>query len=214
MSKANLALGTVAVAAYSYVLLVLAVLPLLRPEYSVVHTWISVYAVGRLGWLMTSVFVAMSLGALALLIGLVRLGPATWMRWAGCVLLAIFVAGALLAAVFPTDAPGAGHTLRGEIHSIDALINFMSAMLASLFLSASFGRDTRWRSFQPLALLTATTSVVTFAIMFAAAILGLYWVGIANRAFAVALMGWLLLASIHLRAVARGAKPSMVQKVP
>ncbi len=196
MSKANLALGAVAVAAHAYVLLLLAVLPLLRPEYSVVHTWISAYAVGRLGWLMTSVFVAMSLGALALLIGLARLGPVTCMRWVGCVLLTVFVAGALLAAVFPTDAPGAAHSARGEIHSINALVNFSSAMLAALFLSASFGRDTRWRSFQPLALVIAATSVAAFVILFAAAARGWYWVGIANRAFAAALMGWLLLASI------------------
>ena len=56
-----------------------------------------------------------------------------------------------------------------------------------------------------LALLIAITGVVAFAIMFAVATQGWYWIGIANRASAAALKAWLLLASMRLRAVARGS---------
>src|SRR5258708_26348051 len=109
-------LATLASAAFAYVILVIAGLPLLRPDYNMMKNGLSDYAVGRYGWLQTSAFIGMSIGALALLIGLVRTGPKTWIVRTGLVFLAIFVPGIFVAALFKTDLPGAPETQHGLVH--------------------------------------------------------------------------------------------------
>jgi len=100
------AAGSVAAALFVYVILAAAALPFLRPEYDGSINWISDYAVGRLGWLQSSAFVATGAGVFTLLIGLVRLGPATWTVRTGLVFLAALAPGMCVAALFQTDLPG------------------------------------------------------------------------------------------------------------
>lgn len=193
--------GTVASALFVYVVLVVAILPFLRPEYDASINWISDYAVGRLGWLQSSAFVATGLGVLALLFGLARFGPATWIARTGLAFLAILAPGMCIAALFQTDLPGHHMTQHGLIHNMDALANFLCGLIAALFLSASFGDDPRWRSIRGPALILAVFGVVALVNQFMTDALRLHWGGVANRVFAGSLMLWLLLAALHLRRI-------------
>lgn len=201
--------ATVAAASFTYVVLVVAALPFLRPEYDASVNWISDYAVGRLGWLQTSAFIGTSFGVLALLIGLMRVGPVNWMARTGVAFLGVLVPGLFVAALFHTDLPGQGPTQHGLIHNMDALANFLCGLIAALFLAASFGDDPRWRAFRGTALIVAIFSVVALVNQFLTDALRLPWSGVSNRVFAGSLMIWLLLTALHMRRVAAAATPGL-----
>ncbi|HEX7946253.1 MAG TPA: DUF998 domain-containing protein [Phenylobacterium sp.] len=194
--------GTLAAASFTYVVLVVAALPFLRPEYDASVNWISDYAVGRLGWLQTSAFTGTSLGVAALVIGLIRMGPATWIARTGLVFLSVLVPGLVVAALFQTDLPHHPMTRHGLIHNLDALANFLCGLIGALFLAAGFGDDPRWRPFRGTALILAVFSVVALVNQFLTDALRLPWSGVSNRVFAGSLVTWLLLTALHLRRVA------------
>jgi hypothetical protein len=196
-----MAAATFAAASFTYVILVVAALPYLRPEYDASINWISDYAVGRLGWLQTSVFIGASAGVFALLVGLIRTGPATWIARTGLVFLSVLVPGLLVAAIFQTDLPHHPMTQHGLIHNLDALANFLCGLIAALFLAASFGDDPLWRPFRGTALILAVFTVVALVNQFLTDALRLPWSGVSNRVFAGSLMLWLLLTALHMRRV-------------
>jgi len=200
--NASRAAGTAAAACFGYAVLMVAILPFLRTDYDATVNWISDYAVGRFGWLQTSVFVVTSLGVLALLIGLIRAGPAGWIARTGIFFLSVLVPGLIVAALFQTDLPHHPMTQHGLIHTLDALINFLSGLIAALFLAASFGDDPRWRSFRGAALILAVFCVVALVAQIVVDALRLPGTGIGNRVFAGSLILWLLLTALHLRKVA------------
>jgi len=200
-SSASRVAGTVAAACFAYAMVIAAILPFIRPEYRASVNWISDYAVGRLGWLQTSVFVATSFGVLALLIGLIRSGPSGWIARTGIAFMSILVPGLLVAAWFQTDLPGHPMTQHGLIHNMNALANFLCGVIAALFLAASFGDDLRWRGFRGIALILAVFSVVALVGQIVIDALRLPGTGIGNRVFAGSLMLWLLLTALRVRKV-------------
>jgi hypothetical protein len=67
--------ATTAIACFTYSVLALLLLLVLRPAYAPASHMISDYAVGSYGWVMTTWFLATSCGCLMLLLGLARGGP-------------------------------------------------------------------------------------------------------------------------------------------
>lgn len=195
-----------AIVFFGYFVFAVVVLQFLRTDYDPLSHFISDYAVGPYGEIMSSAFISMSLGALFLLAGLIRLGPKTAFFRLSLVFLAVFVPGAFVAALFPTDLPGAPSTAHGRIHDLDATLNFLSLIVAAALLSIGFGGDEKWRSFRARALLIAVCVVAAFATLFLTVnshyrhSLG----GLANKALALFLLAWLLAASNQLRTVAHG----------
>lgn len=201
VAKMGKAAGTAAAACFGYAVIMVGILPFLRPDYDATVNWISDYAVGPFGWLQTSVFVVTSLGVLALLVGLIRAGPANWIARTGIFFLSVLVPGLIVAALFQTDLPHHKMTQHGLIHTLDALINFLSGLVAALFLAASFGDDPRWRGFRGAALILAVFTVVALVGQILVDALRLPGTGVGNRVFAGSLILWLLLTALHLRKV-------------
>jgi len=188
--------ATTAIVCFAYFALALLLMHPLRPERELATTWISGYAVGRHGWVMTTAWLALSSGCLMLVLGLARGGPRSRAALLGTLLLGILSAGTLITAIFP---PGPSRS--GEIHSISFLVNAGSILLASVLLSVGFGSDPRWRSFQRTAAALASLLVFAFVLQFFTAYFELLY-GLANRFFAAMLVAWLLAISIRLRALA------------
>jgi hypothetical membrane protein len=147
--------ATTAIVCFVYGALALLIMHVLRPEYS--SHMVSDYAVGPYGWVMTSCFLAMSIGCLMLLLGLFRSGPASRVARIGAFLLGIASVGLVISAIFPTDVKRPV-THSGYIHFISFLVNVGSILLAAVLLSLSFGSDSRWRTYQRTAV--ALTSLI------------------------------------------------------
>src|SRR5512135_3669670 len=129
--------ASTAIACFTYSALVLVLLHLLRPDYTLVDHMISDYAVGRYGWLMTTSFLGMGAGCLMLLLGLARSGPTSVVARLGIYLLAIPAIGLVISAIFPTDLEDAAVSTRaGYIHDIAFLVNIVSIILVMVLLSA------------------------------------------------------------------------------
>jgi hypothetical protein len=196
MARRRSFVATTAIVCFAYFALALLLMHALRPERELATTWISGYAVGRHGWVMTTAWLALSSGCLMLVLGLARGGPRSRAALLGTLLLGVLSAGTLITAIFP---PGPSRS--GEIHSISFLVNAGSILLASVLLSVGFGSDPRWRSFQRTAAALASLLVFAFVLQFFTAYFELLY-GLANRFFATMLIAWLLAISIRLRALA------------
>jgi Protein of unknown function (DUF998) len=70
-------------------------------------TFISGYAVGPYGWVMTTAWLAASGGCLMLLLGLTRSGPRSGAARLGTLLMGILSLGLLITAIFPPSKKGA-----------------------------------------------------------------------------------------------------------
>ena len=73
--SASMFFANTAIACFTYSVLALLLLHVLRPDYAPASHMISDYAVGPYGWVMTTWFLATSCGCLMLLLGLARSGP-------------------------------------------------------------------------------------------------------------------------------------------
>jgi hypothetical protein len=184
--------ASAAIACFAYSVLALLLLHLLRPDISPAEHMISAYAIGPYGWVMTTVFIAMSCGFLSLSLGLLCSGPQSVAAWLGSGLPLIAFVGGLISATFPA----------GEIHELSFLANVGSLILSLVLLSVSFFSDSRWRSYAITAVMLGALVIVAFILLFLVPHPGLLF-GFVNRSFTALLFAWLLATSIRLRALAR-----------
>jgi hypothetical membrane protein len=192
-------LATAAIVCFAYSVIALLILHFLRPDYAPATNFISNYAVGRYGWIMTTWFLAMSCGLLALAIGLYCSGLRSIAARLGLFLLAIASIGLVVSAIFPTDVPGAPSTRSGDIHDMSFLVNVGSIFIATVLLSTGFSDHPAWRSYRRTAWMLTALILVGFAVQFLTLHKGMPY-GLANRFFVVVLFAWLFAASFRLRA--------------
>jgi len=164
---------------------------------------ISDYAVGQYGWVMTTTFLALSVGCLTLLLGLFCSGPKSIFARLGTLLLGVASIGLVVTAIYPTDLEATPTTHSGEMHDMSFFVNIGSVFLATICLAVEFGSDPRWRSYQRSAVALTLLVAVAFIFQFLTLHKGMPY-GIANRFFISVLFAWFLTTSIRLRRVARG----------
>jgi len=148
---------------FAYFGVVVAALHVLRPDYNPISRVVSEYAIGPYSPLMTSSFIALSLGSFALVLALARTGPDS--SRVPLALLALWSTCVLVLSIFPTDPYGIPVSVSGIIHSLVALLAFLCLLFASLLYSLRFRRDVRWYSFARPSLVLAILigiSLVTF----------------------------------------------------
>lgn len=196
-------IATIAVVGIAYFLIAVIALHFLRPDYDPVSRWVSEYAVGSYGFLMTSAFFGLSLGSLALVIGLYQGVSRSGRSWIGLLLLGIWGVGILIAGIFPGDLRGAPETISGNIHDLASLLSFFSLIAATILLSRRFKQDERWRPFHRSAFILSLVILATFIGFFLTA--GTEFVGLSQRIFIVTFLIWLLLTAARLRFVTIGS---------
>lgn len=198
-------IATLAIVGITYFSIVVVALHFLRPDYNPISRFVSEYAVGPYGFLMTSAFFGLSLGSLALVLGLYQGVSRTGRSWVGLVLLGIWGVGVLIAGIFPTDLKGAPRTTSGSIHDMASVLAFFSLILATIFLSWRFKQDEKWSSFHRPALI--------LSVMMMLALIGFFlsvnteFVGLSQRIFISTFLLWLLRTAAHLHHVATGSVP-------
>ena len=195
--------ATAAIIGFAYSVLGLLLMHFLRPDFAPATSMISDYAVGKYGWVMATVFFVWGVGSLMLLLGLLRAGLRSRIARLGA---AVFLVVTLCAvnAFFPTDLPGTPATRSGMIHGVVFLVALTSFLLATLLLSIGFGSDSRWRSYQPMAVVLALLNVVAVIVQFVTLRPGMPY-GISNRIVFAAMMAWLLATAFRLRALPKAS---------
>lgn len=181
----------------------LALLHLIEPGFDPSWRFISEYALGRHGWVMSLAFASLAVSATALLLAIAN-QVRTVGGYVGIGLLTLSIVGFILAAAFPTDPIDATDpTTSGTVHSVAAALGGNVAG-AAYFLSWSLARNRAWRDERRvlgLALVIAVISTVASLVMQAviAASGGTFGpethVGWPNRILIVALAGWLIAAA-------------------
>jgi hypothetical protein len=185
----------VSVIALLYFVSAVLLLHILRTEINPAQHFLSEYALGRLGLLMTSAFVGFGLGALCLARTLYRTTAGASRSGVDSILLAVFGILTLFAALFPTDPRGAPLTTIGILHIVAGLMSFLALIPAMLLISRRLKYDARrrfsYRSLMALSLL-ALAAFVAFLI---------FQGSLNARLFQRAVVGtcvlWLLLTAIQ-----------------
>jgi hypothetical protein len=144
------------------------------------------------------------LGVLGLAYAIRQLTAGAWGSLAGSLLVGVYGVGAILVALFPTDridsqADLASLSTTGAIHSMTALISFLSVTAGMVVLAWTFSRAARWRSLLPWAAILATGAV--------SLMLGQFfdpqgpWVGILQRLLVTIIAAWLITVALRVRAI-------------
>lgn len=202
-TTAGAPLATGAIFCVVYQAVALIALHLLRPDLAPASNFISDYAVGPFGWIMTTWFIAGACYMVLLAVGLARSGLKSTTVRIAMLLMIVAAAGLLVSAIFPVDPPGAPSTRTGDIHDYSFLANIISVLVMSVLLPIGFGSHLAWRSFRPVAWVLTGLFALAFVIQFATLHKGMPY-GIANRFFVLVFFAWGLATAVRLRRVLLG----------
>lgn len=190
--------ATVSVAAGGTFAALLLTLHLTEPGLDPTWRFVSEYALGRTGALMTAAFVALAVALLAAVVALARPVRALPAR-IGLVLLAVAAAGLLLAAAFPTDpitTPAGAGTGHGGLHELGAALDY--SPVGMLLVSWTLGRSRAGRPYRR-ALLVAAGVPVVLMLVFTGAVVGArgefgpgVYAGLIGRLLLASYLGWLV----------------------
>jgi hypothetical membrane protein len=137
----------------AYFVIVLIVLHILQPEFDPRFRFMSEYALGDYGWLMTTTFFALGLAPLAAAIGLRAVNQPSRSTSIGLGLLVVAAMFIWLAGVFRDSIP----------HLLAGVVAFPSMVMAVLLLSWTFRRAAGW---QTIYLVTLLIALVMLAMLF------------------------------------------------
>jgi hypothetical protein len=178
-----------------------------------VDTYISDYAIGDNGWLMTVAFLVIGAGLLCLAAGL-RASLTSGKRVVlGIGLTAVSGVGFLLAGAFTTDPTGADETTtHGALHLLGAFLVFPVAVLNAFVLLGVFRRDPRWGQFASTVRWAPWVLLVAMIIAFGVPADTV--VGLTQRVFAALLMTWFAAVAIGVMTSTTPSSPPTARMTP
>jgi hypothetical protein len=173
----------VAIAAAGAVLLLLASLHVLSPEFDPSWRVVSEYANGRYGWVLSLMFAFWALSSWALAV-------TVWSQINGIggkIALGFLIAagvGESMASVFDINHP---------FHNLAGTIGVLSLPIAAMMISVRLGHTQAWSAAKNVLLWTANLTWVSPVLMVAALIImirGYTWPGNKMNADVIAVVGW------------------------
>lgn len=141
--------GRVIQAAVLYYVVAAVLLHVLQPDISPLALPMSIYVLGRGGFLMTLTFFALAIALLAAASALGRRLPVTWKRHAGLFFMVLAALATMVAGLFPDDGrppPLLPVTRTGWTHMVAGMVAFPSFLLGPLFLTLALRRQKECRS--------------------------------------------------------------------
>ena len=187
----------VAIAAAGAVLLFLASLHVLSPEFDPSFRVVSEYANGRYGWVLSLMFVAWALSSWALAIAIWSQVNGIYGKIGLGFLIAAGV-GEAMASVFDINHP---------LHNLAGMIGVLGLPTAAMLISVRLGRTQAWLSAKRTLLWTANLTWASLVLMFAALIImirgytlagsRIVFVGWANRLLVVLYCMWAVTVAIQ-----------------
>jgi hypothetical protein len=144
--------------------LLLLGLHLVEPEFDPTWRFVSEYALGSAGWMMTLAFLSLAISLLTAALSVIR-HIHTIFGFIGLIILVIAAAGFLLAAAFQTDpitTAADAYTLSGRIHVFGASLDY--SPVGMLLTGWALSRTNRWRHLRRPLMITAS---IAFLLMIA-----------------------------------------------
>ncbi|TKT92830.1 DUF998 domain-containing protein [Dyadobacter frigoris] len=140
-------------------LFIFTIVHFIRPDKSVLASFVSEYALGEYGWLMTLGFLFIGVGAICLIIGLFSsMKPSK----TAAITLCIWCIGTFTFSVFPTDLPGDRPTTEGLIHGLSALFALLNLSVAMIAWGFTFDKYDNWRHMAKLSWFFGAISTALF----------------------------------------------------
>ncbi|MBV6450186.1 MAG: hypothetical protein MHPDNHAH_00907 [Anaerolineales bacterium] len=184
-------------------LLLLVSLHALEPEFDPTWRFISEYALGKFGWMMSLAFASLA-------ISLASAGAAVFSRvrnvvgYIGLAILVLAVVGLFIAGSFKTDpifTKPADLSTSGQMHILGASLDY--SPLAFLLLSFSLARHAEWSSAKKWLFLTAIVSIaLTIGFIFTIPADGVFgpgvYSGLVGRLLLISYLGWLATVDFHV----------------
>lgn len=176
-------------------------LHLVEPEFDPTWRFVSEYALGGAGWMMTLAFVSLAISLLGAALSVVR-HIHTIFGFIGLVILALAAAGFLLAAAFETDpitTAADSYTFSGRMHVFGASLDYspVGMLLAGWALSRAEG----WRHLRRPLMITASIALLLM-VGFTAALPrdghfgpGVHS-GLIGRLLLLSYLGWIIAATL------------------
>jgi hypothetical protein len=154
--------ANLALAGITYYFIVFIALHFLRPDVNPIRQFTSDYSFGPFRILMLTAYFSMGLGSLALVIGLYQ-GIAQQARsLLGLIFLGVWVAGLLIAGVFPLDPNETQQTIAGTIAQVSAPLHVLSLAIGAILISRGFNKEDNWRSLHSISLILSLIMLVLF----------------------------------------------------
>jgi len=173
----------VAIAAAGAVLLLLASLHVLSPEFDPSWRVVSEYANGRYGWVLSLMFASWALSSWALAVT-VWSQVNTIVGKIGLGLLIAAGVGEAMASVFDINHP---------LHNLAGMIGVLSLPVAAMMISVRLGRTQAWSAAKNVLLWTANLTWASLVLMVAALIIMIRgYTGAGNKMTpdVIAVVGW------------------------
>jgi hypothetical protein len=210
MLKSSRFFGSCVVAGTLLFLTMVAALHFLRSDYNPLRNFISEYAVGPYGFILTAAVYVLAATFLMLLLGLRLSVHPSGILTASCVLLGVVIISLCVAAVFPIDfvimppdgsrparaAVLAALTRTDIIHIVSSALLFASLIAVSLTLPSAYKRDEKWRSFSCTTLFLGFLMLAFFVGLI---LVPFYLRGLAQRGIFLVVLVWLFLTGMRLR---------------
>jgi Protein of unknown function (DUF998) len=156
------AAGSIAVA------LIILALHAIKPEFEPSWRFISEYAIGQYGWIMTLAFLIWSASCAALALAL-KGEVRSWPGKVGVGVLLIVAAALVPAGLFaqdPVTAKPDELTTSGNIHALASMIGIPGIPIAAILISSSLWRtNPAWRPYRSSIMWTAHATWVSLALM-------------------------------------------------
>jgi hypothetical protein len=195
-----------AIGAIALAVIALAMLHILKPEVDPSRNMISLYALGRHGWLMALCFAAFG-AATACLFAALLTHVSSLLGGSGLAFLLLTAIGFTMAAQFPMDpvsTPRTQMSFSGKMHGVSFLIGVPCQILSVLLLSVALGNQASYES----KLLLGLTAVVWVSLGIMIAIMVMVgpgkapnprgperFLGLPNRLFMVSYAVWLIVVA-------------------
>lgn len=205
--------ATVSIACSIFFFVAVILSHLIRTDLALTTHFLSEYALGPNGFVMTAAFAVFGIGILVLSGGLRPSITATRHARVGLVLLGIGGIALLLASIFPAEIEPdmSALSLSGLIHDVAALIFFVATVAGSVLIAWGFQRELQWQSHagsEMTLALVATAALLAFLVIYPlqsgenpAVPVFADIVTISQRVLVLCIWLWILVTAVRLRKV-------------
>ncbi|MCH7844271.1 MAG: DUF998 domain-containing protein [Acidobacteria bacterium] len=184
--------GVIGVAGVAYFVATFVVLHFVQWGLNPAQHFISEYALGRLGWLVTLAFLVVGVGTLALARGLHRSFEPGELVTTPVALITIAGISFIVLGIFKIDPlledGTTAYTPAGIAHLLAGLVLFLGLVVGAFVLRGVFAGDARWWGLEEATLRLALGMLVASVVMVA---VPQQMVGLAQRAVVAIMLTWL-----------------------